>query len=444
VYQTDFTQDELHARRRRLCEAMGSGAVALLPGAPGPKGDEAFCQYKDFYYLCGIEAPRAYLLIEGGSGRTTVFLPRASQVEKQSTKPVACVENADLVRERSGVDSVRGWEDLAQYLDRALVVYLPFEDGEARTINRHHARSWAVAQAADPWDARLTRAAQLIETVRRQFPPLEVRNLSPLMDELRVIKSPAEIALLRRAGRLTAVGIIEAMRSTRPGVMEYQLDAVMRYHYLAGGAKDRAYNAIIAGGENSFYGHYFAKDCPLNDGDIVLADCAPDYHDYTSDIGRMWPVNGAYSEVQRALYGFVVEYHKVLLELIRPGRMVAEIHAEAAERMRVVLADWTFATPAHKDAARAMFDFGGHLSHCVGLTVHDGGLHYSRPLEPGMVFSVDPQFFLPDERLYYRVEDTIVVTEGGLENLTVEAPLELDDVEALMREEGLLQTVPAQ
>ena len=444
MYPTDFTQDELRARRRKLCEAMGRDAVALVPGAPGPKGDEAFCQYKDFHYLCGIGAPRAYLLIEGRSGRTTAFLPRASQVEKQSTKPVPCVENAELVRERSGVDSVRGWEELAQSLDRASAAYLPFEDGEARTINRHHARSWAVAQAADPWDARLTRAAQFIETVRRQFPQLEVRNLSPLMDELRLIKSPAEIALLRRAGHLTAVGVIEAMRSTRPGVMEYELDAVMRYHYLAGGAKDRAYNAIIAGGENTFYGHYFAKDCPLTDGDIVLADCAPDYHDYTSDIGRMWPVNGAYSGVQRTIYGFVVEYHKVLLDLIRPGRMVAEIHAEAAERMRVVLADWAFATPAHREAARAMFDFGGHISHCVGLTVHDGGLHYSRPLEPGMVFSVDPQFILPDERLYYRVEDTIVVTEDGLENLTVEAPLELDDVEALMREEGLLQTVPAQ
>lgn len=443
MYQTDFTQDELRGRRGRLCEAMGRDAAALLQGAPGPKGSEAFCQYKDFVYLCGIEAPRAYLLIEGRNGRTTVFLPHASQVEQQSTKPVACVETADLVRAQSGVDAVRGWEDLGQHLSRASAAYLPFEDGEMRSVNRHHARSWAVKQSADPWDTRLTRAGQFIDTVRRQFPQIEIRNLSPLMDELRVVKSPAEISLLRRAGHLTAVGVIESMRSTRPGVMEYQLDAIMRYHYLAGGARDRGYHAIIAGGENAFYGHYCANDCPLNDGDLVLVDCAPEYHDYTSDIGRMWPVNGTYTDEQRAIYGFVVEYHKVLLDAIRPGRMVADIHAEAAQTMGPVLDAWEFAAPAHKEAARAMFDFRGHVSHCVGLTVHDGGLHYSRPLAPGMVFSVDPQFWLREQKLYYRVEDTVVVTEDGIENLTAAAPLELVDVEAEMAAEGLLQAFPA-
>jgi len=444
MYQTDFAVDEFRARRRRLCEVIGPDAIALLQGAPGPDGSDPFYQYKDFYYLCGIEAPRAYLLIEGRNGRTTVFLPHASQVEQQSTKPAACAENGELVRAQSGVDAVQAWEDLGEQLSRASAVYLPFEDGEIRSVNRHHAKSWAVAQAADPWDTRLTRATQFIGTVRRQFPQIDLRDLSPLMDELRVIKSPAELALLRRAGLLTAVGVIEAMRSTQPGTMEYQLDAVMRYHYLAGGAKDRAYNAIIAGGENAFYGHYFENNCALNEGDLVLVDCAPDCGYYVSDIGRMWPVNGTYSDEQRAIYGFVVEYHKVLLDAIRPGRMVADIHAEAAQKMGAVLADWPFASEAHRDAARAMFEFGGHISHCVGLTVHDGGLHYSRPLEPGMVFTVDPQFRLVEERLYYRVEDTIVVTEDGLENLTVDAPLELDDVEALMTEHGLLQAFPAE
>ena len=226
--------------------------------------------------------------------------------------------------------------------------------------------------------------------------------------------------------------------------MEYQLDAVMRYHYLAGGARDCGYRAIIAGGENTLYGHYSENSCRLNHGELVLVDCAPDCGCYTSDIGRMWPVNGTYTEVQRGLYGFVVEYHKVLLGAIRPGRMVADIHAEAAAKMGDVLAGWPFASPAHREAARAMFTFGGHISHCVGLTVHDGGLHYSRPLQPGMVFSVDPQLWCREEKLYYRVEDTLVVTADGIENLTAGAPLELADVEATTGQNGLLQAFPAQ
>lgn len=134
--------------------------------------------------------------------------------------------------------------------------------------------------------------------------------------------------------------------------------------------------------------------------------------------------------------------HKVLLATIRPGPMVADIHAEVAEKMSEKLDAWEFASTAHREAARAMFKYRGHISHCVGLTVHDGRLHYDRPLEPGMVFSVDPIFRLPEEKFYYRVEDTVVVTEDGIENLTEKAPLELDDVEATMNEQGLLQSFP--
>ena len=224
--------------------------------------------------------------------------------------------------------------------------------------------------------------------------------------------------------------------------MEYQLDSVMRYHFLAGGAADRAYYAIVAGGPNAWYGHYSSNDCELRDGDMVLVDCAPDFHYYASDIGRMWPVNGTYSQWQREVYGFVVEYHKVLLAAIRPGRMLEDIRLDAAETMAGVLDGWTFSSAAHEAGAQAMLDFRGHLSHCVGMSVHDGGLHYTRPLEVGIVFSVDPQLRVPEEELYVRVEDTVVVTEDGIENFTQEAPLELDDVEAIVREEGLLQAFP--
>ncbi len=268
------------------------------------------------------------------------------------------------------------------------------------------------------------------------------------MDELRSVKSPAELARLRHAGRLTAEGIREAMRSTAPGVYEYQLDAVMRYHFIAGGGSDRAYNSIIATGTNILYPHYNAVNQRLEDGDWLLGDSAADYRYYVSDIGRMWPVNGVYSADQRSLYGYVVEYHKTLLACIRPGRMYTDVHEEAAERMRPVYAAWEFCTPVLRELAALLFEFTGHISHAVGLNCHEGlslfgrGNHYQRPFEPGMVFSVDPTIDSKPHRTYVRVEDTVAVTEEGVEILTAAAPLELDDVEDLMCEDGMLQTFP--
>ena len=440
MWQDHFSMVEFQARRRKLCDAIGEDSMALLPGSRGQMASRPFRQYNDFYYLSGLETPGAYLLTGGANARATAFLPHESELAEDSTEEVLSADNPETVCATTGLDEVLGIEKLGERLARATTLYLPFEDGQGWGTNRHDARSWAHRTTTDPWDTRPTRSMHLIQTIRTRFPQIELRNLSPIMDTLRLIKSPQEIELLRRAGLLTAAGMTEAIRSTRPGVMEYQLGAILRYHYLAGGAGDQAYQAIIAGGANAWHGHYSRNNCALKEGDWVLGDCAPDYRYYTSDIGRMWPVNGTYAPWQRALYGFVVEYHKVLLAGIRPGRMRADIHKEAAETMRGVLDGWTFESPGHEAGARAMFDFPGHLSHCVGMSVHDGSQHYTRPLEPGFVFSVDPQLRVPEEHLYVRVEDTVVVTEDGIENLTSQTPLELDDVESLMREDGLLQS----
>ena len=441
-YQSDFSPDELAARRRKVCEALGPDAWVLLQGAGGQMGAETFRQDNEFYYFCGVEVPHAYLLINGADERTVLFLPHEAQVGREAEGEILCAENADYVCRVTGVDQTLAVEALAGRLGRVRLLHIPFDGGQSRAVSAATLRSWSARTMSDPWDGRQTRAARLVEIVRKRFPRIEVRDLSPTIYELRLVKSPAEIEVCRRAGKLTAEGIREAMRSTRPGVMEYQLDAVMRYHYVAGGAAGCGYHAIVASGPNVWYGHYSRNDRQLADGDWVLGDCAPDYHCYTSDIGRMWPAGGTYSPDQRALYGFVVEYHKTLLAGIRPGRMLAEINEEAAETMAGVLAGWRFGSPQHEAAARAMFEFRGHLSHCVGMTVHDGGLHHTRPLEPGVVFSVDPQMQVRDEKLYVRAEDTVVVTDDGIENLTRAAPLELDDVEAFMKENGLLQAFP--
>jgi Xaa-Pro aminopeptidase len=235
--------------------------------------------------------------------------------------------------------------------------------------------------------------------------------------------------------------------------MEYQLGAVADYIFLVNGARGGAYRPIIAGGTNAWHGHYYRNNCELRDGDLVLMDYAPDYSNYTSDIGRMWPVNGKYvrkahqrlrlmAAWQRELYGFIVEYHKVLLKLIRPGVMASQIMEEAAQGMRQVVERTKFSKSCYEKAARQALEFRGHLSHGVGMDVHDGGNYTLKPLIPGTVFAVDPQMWIPEEQLYIRVEDTVVVTQDGIENLTQLAPLELDDVEKLMKEDGILQKLP--
>jgi len=173
-----------------------------------------------------------------------------------------------------------------------------------------------------------------------------------------------------------------------------------------------------------------------------LIDAAPDYRYYTSDITRMWPVNGTYTPAQRALYGFVTEYSKTLIAAIRPGRTCDEIEDEAVEIMQSRLGEFDFATESHASGAQWMFDFRAHLAHSVGMSVHDGLSHKTGPLEPGTVFSVDPQMKIEADRLYLRVEDTGVVTEDGFDVFTKDVPYELDEIEAVMRGESILTSFP--
>jgi Xaa-Pro aminopeptidase len=263
-----------------------------------------------------------------------------------------------------------------------------------------------------------------------------MRDLTPILDDMRSVKDGSEIDVLRRAGRLSALAVREAMRVTRPGLFEYQLGALANYIYRLNGARGHGYRPIIACGDAIWYAHYHRIDGSLRAGELVLMDGAPEIDFYTSDIGRMWPVDGRYTDQQRELYGFIVDYHRMLLERIRPGVLPGQVMDEAADVMRAEWEARSFSKPAYREAARQTLEFRGHLSHPVGMSVHDDGGYRHRPLQPGTVFAVDPQMWVPEERLYVRVEDTVVVTEDGIENLTAAAPLGLDEVEALMAEEA--------
>ena len=443
VYQTDFSSEEFVARRKRVLEALGEDGVALIQGGPKEPAHDVFRQTNDFYYLCGVEVPHSYLLIDGRTRESSLFVPHQPTERREKEGEALAPDNADTGRQLTGVDHVFGIELLSRSLERSTIIYTPMRAAEGSGMSWDTLQRASQEAVADPWEGQEERTHAFVQLIRERVPAAEVRDLAPTIDDLRLIKSDAEIVLLKKAGQLTALAVNDAMRSTRPGVMEYQLDAVMRYTYLVNGSRDAGYRAIIAGGANTWFGHYNANDQELADGDLVLVDCAPDYRYYTSDIGRMWPVNGRYSDLQRELYGFIVKYHKTFLDLIRPGATPDQILSEAAEQMTVVIENTDFSKPIYEQSARRALEFKGHLSHPVGMAVHDVGSYKGKPFEPGVVFTLDPMMWVPEEKRYIRVEDTLLITDTGFENLTETAPLELNDVEEVVNAGGMLQNHPA-
>ena len=206
------------------------------------------------------------------------------------------------------------------------MIYTPFAPAEGAAQSRGEVQAANAAIALDYWDGRPSREAHFAQLLRTRLPRAEVRDLTPILDELRSVKSPREIALIRRASQLAGRGIIEAIKSTRPGATEYQLDAVARYVFLANGSRLEGYRSITASGiENIWNMHYYRNLDTLKDGDLVLMDFAPDYRYYVSDIARMWPVNGKYSPEQRELLQFVLDYRNCILARLRPGVTPAAI-----------------------------------------------------------------------------------------------------------------------
>jgi len=444
-YQADFTAEDFQQRRAAVYAAIGEN-IAVVQGAEDVNGFTVFRQSNTFYYLSGLESAAAYMVLDGISKETTIYLPHRDPERERGEGKRLSAEDHELVMQFTGVERVRPIEKMGTDFTNAYLwrpptpaLYTPFSPAEKEMQSRDEMLRGLGRRIADPWDERSSRTGEFIQLLRMRYPQFEIRDLSLILDNMRLIKSDKEVALIRKASELAGKGIAEAIRSTRPGVMEYQLEAVAQFIFKMNGARGLGYSAIVGGGTNAWMGHYFANADELVDGDLVLMDVAPDYHYYTSDVARMWPVNGRYTQDQRDLYGFIVEYQKALLRHIRPGVTPDKIMSEAAKDMRAVFDRIEFSKDIYRAAAEAAFDFKGHLSHPVGMSVHDVGNYRDRKLVPGMVFSIDPMIWVPEETLYIRMEDVVVVTEDGVENLSDNLPVEMDDIERLIQESGVIQ-----
>jgi Xaa-Pro aminopeptidase len=434
----------------------------VIQGVPQTEGFTYPRQHNTFYYLSGIETPGSYLLLDGRTKTATLYLPARNPRLEAAEGRVLSAEDVDLVKRIAGVDDVQPLERMAGTNwplvstnaagsgrgggrgQGGAAIYAEFSPAENQGQSRGELVSAETSRANDYWDGTGSRQRRFVELLRARHPRAEVKNLNPIMDEMRSVKSTREIALIRRASQIAGLGLMEAMRSTEPGVSEFQLDAAARYVFLVNDARLEGYRSITASGtENINNMHYFRNTGVLKDGDLVLMDYAPDYRYYVSDIGRVWPVNGKYNAWQRELLQFVLEFHKAVLSRIRPGVTAAQIHDEAKKAMEPVFARMKFSKSIYEKAARTLVESGGGVfSHTVGMAVHDVGGYRNGPLKPGQVFSIDPQMWVREENLYLRFEDTVVVTETGVENFTHFLPMELDDMEKLVLEKGVVQKVP--
>ena len=356
-FTPDFSPQELAERRGKVFDAIGENGLAIIQGAPNPVGFVRFRQSNEFYFLSGIESPHAYLILDGAQRSASVYLPHRNEARERSEGKVLSVEDADLVKQLSGIDAVYGTDALSEHLARYArggqmrTVFTPFSPAEGLATSRDGAIRTIADIASDPWDGSPSREGRFAELMRMRFPQFEIKDLSPMLDKMRLIKSPREIALIKKATRLSGLALMEAMRSTAPGVTEYELDAVAKFIYYRHGAQGDAYYSLIASGRNAWFPHYNSNKRVMKDGDFLLMDYAPDVGYYMSDVTRMMPVNGKFNSWQRELYGFYLDCYRAILKNIKPNQTAPSIKQKAAKEMEQILARAKFSKPIYEKAA---------------------------------------------------------------------------------------------
>ncbi len=456
LFTEDFPPEEFADRRAKVYDAIGPEAVAVLQGEATPRGYVKFRQTNEFYYLSGIEVPHVYLVLNGASRQTTLYLEHRKEGRERSEGKMLSVEDADLVRELSGIESVSAIENLSadlgslQRRGSVNTIYTLFQPAEGFAESRDLGIRRITDRLSDPWDGRPSRQAHFIGLLKERLPGMTIADLNPTIDELRLIKSPREMEVIRKATRLSSLAIMEAMRSVEPGVVEREIDAVAKFIYYRDGAQGDAYYSLVASGPNAPFPHYHQGARTMQEGELLLMDYAPDVGYYMSDITRMMPVSGRFTPAHRQLYGFYVRAYRAILDNIRPGVTANEIKKEAASIMRETYENWTFANDAHSRGALRFVESyeasanrpgSGRLGHGVGMATHDVG-SFEGPLREGMVFTIEPALRVPEEQLYIRMEDLIIIHADHAEIVSDFVPMEIDDIEALMAELGLLQKYP--
>ncbi|MEN0585129.1 MULTISPECIES: Xaa-Pro aminopeptidase [Kosakonia] len=432
-----MTQLEFLRRRQVLLAQMVPGSAALIFAAPeatrSADSEYPYRQHSDFWYFTGFNEPEAVLVLikSDDTHNHSVLFNRVR--DKTAEIWFGRRLGQEAAPEKLGVDRALAFPEINEHLYQLLngldaVYHAQGEFDYADTI---------VFTALD----KLRKGSR-----QNLLAPPTLTDWRPMVHEMRLFKSAEEIDVMRRAGEISALAHTRAMQVCRPGMFEYQLEGEIQHEFNRHGARFPSYNTIVGSGVNGCILHYTENESQMRDGDLVLIDAGCEYKGYAGDITRTFPVNGKFSPAQREIYDIVLASLERALALFRPGTSIQEVTSEVVRIMitglvKLGILKGEVDELVEKNAHRPFFMHG--LSHWLGLDVHDVGVYgkdRSRELAPGMVLTVEPGLYIaPDadvpeqyRGIGIRIEDDIVITEDGNENLTASVVKTADEIEALM------------
>jgi Xaa-Pro aminopeptidase len=422
--QAAFDKSEFAARRAKLFEQIADGVAVVLAADPHVQPVK-FRQSPDFYYLTGIEEPGAILLMVGKTRESFVFA-RQRETWELSVEGPGLLDSKGAA-EAYGLTRVAPLSEferaLAAASSGAKRLYVPLSPPDALQMARSEMTSQDRKVASNPLYNYTPTYEQAVARLREMQPTLTPSDVNRIIDALRWVKSPYEQERVRKSAAIAAEAMSAAMRGTHPGEYEYEVEAAARSVQTRMGARGDAFTPIVASGPNTVTWHYERNDRQMQAGEVVLMDYGADFDYYTSDITRTWPVSGTFTPEQEKMYRCILEARAAVIALMKPGVTLGQMQDAAEEVYK-------------KHGFRQQFlELGRYVGHFVGMSVHDvGPMTPDVKLQPGVVFNVEPLIEFRDKQIHMRLEDTVLVTRTGAENLTAAAPAELEAVYALVKQ----------
>ena len=413
--------------RENLAKRMKPRSVAIVHAndimPKNADGTMMFFQNSNLFYLAGADQEETIVLIAPDfpdeKMREILFL-------RETNEEIAVWEGHKLTKEEgrevSGIKNIKWTSEFEQ----AFYTILAECDNIYLESNEH------IRNASDVE----TRNARFIKECKEKYPLYNYERLFPIIQDLRCVKSEIEISILQKACDITEKGFRRVLDFVKPGVIEYEVEAEYLHEFVRNGSKGFAYGPIVGGGGNSCVLHYLENNQLLKDGDVLLMDIGAEYSNYNADMTRTIPVSGRFSERQRAIYDAVLRVKNAATDLLKPGNRIPEYHAEVGKLMEkellgLGLIDQTDIKNENPEWPAYKKYFMHGTSHHLGIDVHDVASIY-KVFEPGMVFTVEPGIYVPEEDIGIRIEDDIVITEDGHINLMKNIPIEAEEIEEIM------------